>query len=187
MIAGCMISFTAAAILLPFIKEIDWFIQTSPASPPVLVLLTIAFSTILYPAPEIGNNTRGDAVKIIATVTGCLLGQWGNYFNGMAVAVPPEAMFTIAMPSLKVAACAILRFMIGVITIILVKTVVQTITLKGVIAFFGLRKADKQLPKVQVPYRFITYMTLGVIISWTVPILHSKFGLGRPSVYQEVL
>lgn len=182
-----MISFTVAAVLLPFIGKIDWFIQTSPFSPPVLFLICMAFSTILYPAPEIGNNTRGDAVKIIATVTGCLLGQWGNYFNGMAVAVPPEGLYAVAVPSLKGAACAVLRFMIGVITIILVKTVVQTITLKGVIAFFGLRKTDKQLPKVQVPYRFITYMTLGVIISWTVPILHSKFGLGRAAVYQEVL
>lgn len=182
-----MVSFTVAVFILPFIEEIDFFIQTSPASPPVLFLLCLAFSTILYPAPEIGNNTRGDAVKIIATVTGCLLGMWGNYFNGMSTIVPPEGLFVIAIPSLKNVACAILRFMIGVFTIILVKTVVQTITLKGVIAFFGLRKTDKQLPKVQVPYRFITYMTLGVIISWTVPILHSKFGLQRAAFYQEVL
>ncbi|KAH3718638.1 sphingosine-1-phosphate phosphatase 2-like [Dreissena polymorpha] len=186
-IAGCLISVTVATVILPFREEIDWFIQTSPASPIVLVSLCIALSTILYPAPEIGNNTRPDAVKIIACSCGCLLGQWGNYFNGMAVVVPPEGLFIVVIPSLKAVACAILRFMIGVMVLILVKTVVQAVTLKGVIAFFRLRKTDKHLPKVQVPYRFITYLTLGIIISWTVPILHTKFGLGRPAVYMEVI
>ena len=103
------------------------------------------------------------------------------------VVYPPEDLYPLVMPSLKCIASAVLRFMIGVLTLILVKTVVQSVTLKGVLAFFRLRKTDKMLPKVQVPYRFITYMTLGVIISWTVPILHTKFGLARAGIYSEVV
>lgn len=182
-----MISLVVAAFVLPFTKEIDWFIQTNPASPVLIFLLCLAFSTILYPAPEIGNNTRPDCVKVIATVTGCLLGIWGNYFYGMSQAVPVEGLYEIYMPSLKIVACAILRFMIGVLTVALVKTVVQTVSVKFLSYICGLEKADRHHPKIQVPYRFITYMALGIIISWTVPILHHKFGLGRPNYYVEVL
>ncbi|WAQ93540.1 SGPP2-like protein [Mya arenaria] len=63
-VCGCLISLMVAMVILPFRIQIDWFIQTSPASPIVLLALCLAFSTILYPAPEIGNNTRGDALFI---------------------------------------------------------------------------------------------------------------------------
>lgn len=186
-LVGCLISFIVAGFVLPFKNEIDWFIQTSPTSPVLMFLLCLAFSTVLYPAPEIGNQTRPDCVKVIAALTGCLMGQWGNYFNGMSQAIPPEGLFEVYLPSLKTIACAILRFMIGVITVALVKTVVQTISVKFLSYIFGLEKADRHHPKIQVPYRFITYMAVGIIISWTVPILHNKFGLGRPFYYMEVL
>ncbi|KAL4222101.1 Sphingosine-1-phosphate phosphatase 1 [Mactra antiquata] len=186
-IVGVLISLVVAAFVLPFTTQIDWFIQTNPAFPVIIILMCMAFSTVLYPAPEIGNNTRPDCVKVIATTTGCLLGIWGNYFNGMSQAVPVEGLYDIYIPSIKTVACAILRFMIGVLTVALVKTVVQTVTVKFLSYIYGLEKADRHHPKIQVPYRFITYMALGIIISWTVPILHHKFGLGRPNYYLEVL
>ncbi|XP_045168515.2 sphingosine-1-phosphate phosphatase 2-like [Mercenaria mercenaria] len=186
-IVGCLISVVVFGTVVPFKDEIDWFIQTNPASPVLMFLLCVAFSTVLYPAPEIGNQTRPDCVKVIAALTGCLMGQWGNYFNGMSQAIPPDGLFEVYLPSLKTIACAILRFMIGVLTVALVKTVVQTFSVKFLSYMFGLEKADRHHPKIQIPYRFVTYMAVGIIISWTVPILHNKFGLGRPHYYMEVL
>lgn len=184
---GCLISLVVSSFVIPFKEEIDWFIQTSPASPVLLFLLCLAFSTVLYPAPEIGNQTRPDCVKVIASLTGCLMGQWCNYFNGMSQAVPLDDLLEVDIPSLKIIACGVLRFMIGVITVALVKTVVQTFSVKFLSYLFGLEKADRHHPRIQIAYRFITYMAVGIIISWTVPILHNKFGLGRPHYYLEVL
>lgn len=185
-VVGVLISLVVAGFILPFKNEIDWFVQTNPVSPVIMFLLCLAFSTVLYPAPEIGNQTRPDCVKVIACMTGCLMGQWGNYFNELSQAVPHE-LFELYIPSLKIIVCAILRFIIGVITVALVKTVVQTFSVKVLSYVLGLEKADRHHPKIQVAYRFITYMTTGIIISWTVPIIQTKFGLGRPSYYSEVL
>lgn len=184
---GILCSCLMAGLILPFINEIDWFIQTSPLAPVVLLVMCVGFSTVFYPAPEIGNNTRGDCIQVLSATTGCLLGNWFNYFNGMSVAIEPEGLYPISAPSLKFFMTAILRFMIGVITLALVKTVVTVVSVKGVSYVFGLTKPDRHHPRVVIYYKLITYTALGIIIMFTVPILHTKFGLGRAGFYTEIL
>ena len=174
------------SVFIPFINEIDWFLQTNPFGAAVLLLMCFLL-TLCYPNPVIGNNTKADAVQIIASVTGCLTGAWMNYFNGMSYVVDHSELFIVAIPTLKDIATAILRFIVGGLTLILIKAVVKSVSVKCISHVIGLEKPDSYNNTVKIWYKFITYMSLGIVITWTAPIFHGRFGLGRPGFYAEVL
>lgn len=185
-IGGCFYGFTMISIFIPIVDKLDWFFQTHLISP-VVLFLTCLLLTVCYPNPVMGNNTKGDAVQIIASVTGCLLGEWMNYFNEMSYIVERPELMVLAFPTLKDIATSILRFIVGGVALIFIKLVVKAVSVKGISHVIGLSKPDSNNHTVKIWYKFITYMSLGVIITWTAPILHGRFGLGRPGFYAEVL
>ena len=189
LLAGVSLTASVFVCLVPIIHQLDWFLQTSPLSPVLVLLSGLMFSTVWYPAPVKGNTSHKDSVQIVAAFTGFLLGTWCNYFNGMSSAIvrPEGELYRMTDPTLKFFASAVIRFMIGGITLLLVKIVVKIVSIKGMSYVLGLEKPDRHNPTVKIGYTLVTYTTLGVIITWTVPILHAKFGLARPGYYAEVL
>lgn len=185
-IGGYIYGLVMVLVFIPCIDKVDWFVQTHPVAPVILFLMCLVL-TVCYPNPTMGNNTKGDAVQIISSCTGFLLGQWTNYFNGMSYVVERTDLLILAIPTLKDIVTAILRFIVGGIVLVFIKTVVKAVSIKGVSYIIGLSKPDGYNHTVKIWYKFITYMSLGVIMTWTAPILHGRFGLGRPEFYTEVL
>ena len=188
LIGGILLGSAVICVFVPFIDHIDWFLQTNPFGVAIVFLLCFLL-TLCYPNPvnKHGNNTKSDAVQIIASVTGCFIGTWMNYFNGMSYIVPRSELIIIAVPTLKEVVSAILRFIVGGMTLILIKAVVKSVSVKCISHVIGLEKPDSYNFTVKIWYRFITYMSLGVVITWTAPIFHQRFGLARPGFYGEVL
>ena len=185
-VGGILYSFAVIFLFLPFINNIDWFLQSSPAAPIILVLICLLL-TLCYPSPMFGNNTKSDAVQIMASTVGCLLGCWANHFNDMSYVVERSELMAVAFPSLSDITTAILRFIVGGVTLVIIKTVVKAVSVKAISHVIGLDKPDSHNQTVKIWYKFITYMSLGVAISWTCPIFHGRMGLARPSYYAEAL
>lgn len=185
------LSLVLVIVTTPYLADLDWYQQTHPFSPAVILISSLALCTVFYPSSKredvYSYNTRGDAVQIVAILAGVALGAWINYHLGFTTVVQSDVPFVVELPSWKVFALSVLRFFVGTVIVMLIQ-----FTLKGpLVKFFsymvGLEKPDKRHQQVEVGYKFVLFYLLGMAISFFIPFVHCMFGLDRPSFYTEVV
>lgn len=164
----------------------DHYQQTHTLAPLVLMATSLALCTICYPSSD-KNSAKGDAVQITSVLVGVGVGAWINYQLGLSTEVPLSSLIPVSLPSFRWIIISLLQFVIGVALIFVLKIIVKYVSLRCFSIYFGLDRVDPQHPGVMVGYKYTTYMTLGLAISFLIPLIYKLIGIGRPGYYLEVV
>ncbi|NXE09255.1 SGPP2 phosphatase, partial [Lophotis ruficrista] len=178
-IGGALISAVLLLLLYPAWDAIDDFLLTSPFCP----LVSIVVPLILcynYPKLEYYSPTRGDTTTILGAGAGATVGFWLN--NQYAVPADASADFQLGFPLLsgKIAVLMLARFFVGILVVLLTRQLVKNVVL-GLLRYRYKFPVDdleaRRRLEVEVPYKFITYSSVGFSATVLVPLLHELLGL----------
>ncbi|XP_030312091.1 sphingosine-1-phosphate phosphatase 2 isoform X1 [Calypte anna] len=178
-IGGALISAVLLVLLYPAWDTIDHLLLTSPFCP----LLSLVVPLVLcynYPKLDYYSPTRGDTTTILGAGAGATVGFWLN--NKYASPAYTSQNFQLGFPLItsKMVLVMLARFSIGIFVILLTRRVMKAVVL-GVLGYryrfaMGDLEARRRL-EVEVPYKFITYSSVGFCATVLVPLLHELLGL----------
>lgn len=178
-IGGALISAVLLVLLYPAWDTIDHLLLTSPFCP----LLSIVVPLVLcynYPKLDYYSPTRGDTTTILGAGAGATVGFWLN--NHYAAPAYTRQNFQLGYPLLasKVAVVVLARFFVGIFVVLLTRRLMKSVVL-GMLGYrykfpIGDLEARRRL-EVEVPYKFITYSSVGFSATVLVPLLHQLLGL----------
>ncbi|NXP44984.1 SGPP2 phosphatase, partial [Heliornis fulica] len=178
-IGGALISAVLLMLLYPVWDMIDHLLLTSPFCP----LLSIAVPLVLcynYPKLDYYSPTRGDTTTILGAGAGATVGFWLS--NQYAVPAYPGKGFQLGFPLItnKLVVVVLARFFVGIFVVLLTRRLMKSVVL-GMLGYrykfsIGDLEARRRL-EVEVPYKFITYSSVGFSATVLVPLLHELLGL----------
>lgn len=157
---------------------IDNFNVTYKYAPLIIISLHLALGIFSFTL-DTWSTSRGDTAQIL----GCGAGvACGSHIMGLKLDPPPETL-PLSLSSLSVTAFgrAILRLLIGVIVLLLTKAAMKKATIPLACKIFRIPHDDvrkaRQRMEVELPYRYITYGTVGFSLVFIVPCLFRFIGL----------
>ncbi|XP_051482338.1 sphingosine-1-phosphate phosphatase 2 isoform X1 [Apus apus] len=178
-IGGALISAVLLVLLYPAWDTIDHLLFTSPFSP-LLCLVVPLVLCYNYPKLDYYSPTRGDTTIILGAGGGAAVGCWLN--NQCAAPAHTSANFQLGFPLItsKVMLVMLARFFVGMLVILLTRWLMKSVAL-GLLGYWfkfpiGDLEAQRRL-EVEVPYKFITYSSIGFSATVLVPLLHELLGL----------
>ncbi|XP_057273171.1 sphingosine-1-phosphate phosphatase 2 isoform X3 [Pezoporus wallicus] len=178
-IGGALISAVLLVLLYPAWDMIDHLLLTSPFCP----LLCIVVPLVLcynYPKLDYYSPTRGDTTTILGAGAGATVGFWLN--NQYAAPAYTSRNFQLGFPLItgKIVMVMLARFFVGIFVVLLTRQLMKSVVL-GMLGYrykfpIGDLEARRRL-EVEVPYKFITYSSVGFSATVIVPLLHKQLGL----------
>lgn len=177
-IGGALISAVLLVLLYPAWDTIDHLLLTSPFCPlfSLVVPLVLCYN---YPKLDYYSPTRGDTTTILGAAAGATVGFWLNHQY-----TAPAYTSKSVQPGFPLLASAVVfvlaRFCVGILVVLLTRWVMKSVVL-GVLGYrykFPIRdlQARRRL-EVEVPYKFVTYSSVGFTATVIVPLLHELLGL----------
>ncbi|KFV97321.1 Sphingosine-1-phosphate phosphatase 2, partial [Eurypyga helias] len=170
-IGGALISAVLLVLLYPAWDTIDRLLLTSPFCPlfSVVVPLVLCYN---YPKLDYYSPTRGDTTTILGAGAGATVGFWLN--NQYAAAAYTSKNFQPGFPLLtsKIVVVVLARFLVGILVVLLTRRLVKSVAL-GLLGYrykfpVGDLEARRRL-EVEVPYKFVTYSSVGFSATVIVP------------------
>lgn len=178
-IGGALISAVLLVLLYPAWDVIDHLLLTSPFCP----LLSIVVPLVLcynYPKLDYYSPTRADTTTILGAGAGATVGFWLN--NQYAAPAYTGKNFQLGFPLItsKIVVVMLARFFVGIFVVLLTRQLMKNVVL-GMLGYrykfpIGDLEARRRL-EVEVPYKFITYSSVGFSATVIVPLLHKLLGL----------
>uniref|UniRef100_A0A663LPE5 Sphingosine-1-phosphate phosphatase 2 n=1 Tax=Athene cunicularia TaxID=194338 RepID=A0A663LPE5_ATHCN len=178
-IGGALISAVLLVLLYPAWDMIDHSLLTSPFCP----LLSIVVPLVLcynYPKLDYYSPTRGDTTTILGAGAGATVGFWLN--NQYIAPAYTSENFRLGFPLItgKIVVVVLARFLVGIFVVLLTRQFMKSVVL-GMLRYrykfpIGDLEARRRL-EVEVPYKFITYSSVGFSATVIVPLLHKLLGL----------
>lgn len=178
-IGGALISAVLLVLLYPAWDMIDHLLLTSPFCP----LLSIVVPLVLcynYPKLDYYSPTRADTTTILGAGAGATVGFWLN--NQYAAPAYSGKNFQLGYPLItsKIVVVVLARFFVGILVVLLTRQLMKNVVL-GMLGYrykfpIGDLEARRRL-EVEVPYKFITYSSVGFSATVIVPLLHKLLGL----------
>ncbi|OXB83070.1 UNVERIFIED_CONTAM: hypothetical protein H355_016634 [Colinus virginianus] len=173
-IGGALISAALLVLLYPVWDSIDHVLLTSPFCP----LLSIAVPLLLcynYPKLDYYSPTRGDTTTILGAGAGATVGFWLNHQYVAPAYVIRNSHITSTVVVLMLA-----RFFVGLLVILLTRQLMKNVVLRVLCYCYTFPIADldaRRRLEVEVPYKFVTYSSVGFTATVIVPLLHELLGL----------
>ncbi|XP_054578730.1 sphingosine-1-phosphate phosphatase 2 isoform X2 [Eptesicus fuscus] len=180
-LGGILITAVLIILTYPAWTLIDRLDSASPLFP-VCAIVVPFFLCYNYPVSEYYSPTRADTTTILAAGAGVTIGFWINRFFQL-VAEPTEALPVIQhIPPLTAGmlVLGLTKFMVGIVLILLVRQVVQNLSLQVLYSWFKVVTRNKEARRrleIEVPYKFVTYTSVGICATTVVPMLHRFLGL----------
>ncbi|KAM8901070.1 sphingosine-1-phosphate phosphatase 2 [Lycaon pictus] len=184
----------ATAVLLvltyPAWSLIDRLDSASPVFP-VCAAVVPFLLCYHYPAPDLYSPTRADTTTILAAGAGVTIGSWVNHFFQLAAA-PAPAPPGLPLPPLPPRlppwlsaaaaglALSLTKFAVGIVLVLAVRRLVQALSLQVLCSWFRVVPRDREARRrleIEVPYKFVTYASVGICATTFVPMLHRFLGL----------
>ncbi|XP_007464399.1 PREDICTED: sphingosine-1-phosphate phosphatase 2 [Lipotes vexillifer] len=180
-LGGILITAILIVLTYPAWTLIDRLDSASPLFP-VCVLVVPFFLCYNYPVSDYYSPTRADTTTIMAAGAGVTVGFWINHFFQL-VSKPTESLPVIQnIPPLtsNLLVLGLTKFTVGIVLILLVRQLVQNLSLQVLYSWFKVvtrNKEARQRLEIEVPYKFVTYMSVGICATTFVPMLHRFLGL----------
>ncbi|XP_053553257.1 sphingosine-1-phosphate phosphatase 1 [Bombina bombina] len=180
-IAGVLYAILILIVFHPALDVIDTFNLTYKYSPLIIISLHLAMGIFSFTL-DTWSTSRGDTAQILGSGAGIACGSHVNYMLGLLSDTPPEALpFTTPPITVTLLGKAMLRFLIGVVVLLLIRAAMKKICIPLACKVFGipcddLRKARQRM-EVELPYRYITYGVVGFGAMFIVPFLFTWIGL----------
>ncbi|XP_072263969.1 sphingosine-1-phosphate phosphatase 2 [Pyxicephalus adspersus] len=174
-ICGALIALLFLAVTFPVWDKVDHQLLTNSFWPLVAVIAGF-FLSYNYPKLDHYSTTRADTTVILGVGAGTCVGVWLT--NQMGLTYIPAGNFPITIPpiTLNLLLMVILRFTIGVVLLVITRYIAKTLSLKALGAWYKVSIRDqlvRQRLEIEVPYKFVTYTSIGIIATAIVPwLLH---------------
>ncbi|XP_006861986.1 PREDICTED: sphingosine-1-phosphate phosphatase 2 [Chrysochloris asiatica] len=180
-VGGVLITALFIALTYPAWTLIDHLDSASPIVP-VCVIVVLYLLCYNYPVSDCYSPTRADTTTILAVGVGVTTGFWINHFFQL-MSKPAESLPVIQNSPLLTTdmfVLALSRFTVGIVLILLVRQLVQKLSLQVLYSWFRVvirNKEARQRLEIEVPYKFVTYTSVGICATTFVPMLHRFLGL----------
>ncbi|XP_032713214.1 sphingosine-1-phosphate phosphatase 2 isoform X1 [Lontra canadensis] len=180
-LGGILVTAVLIVLTYPAWTLIDRLDSASPLFP-VCVIVVPFFLCYNYPVSDCYSPTRADTTTILAAGAGVTLGFWINHFFQLA-SVPTEALPVVQnIPPLttNMLVLGLTKFAVGIVLILLVRQLVQNLSLQVLYSCFKVVTRNKEARRrleIEVPYKFVTYTSVGLCATTFVPMLHRFLGL----------
>uniref|UniRef100_A0A673WEL2 Sphingosine-1-phosphate phosphatase 2 n=1 Tax=Salmo trutta TaxID=8032 RepID=A0A673WEL2_SALTR len=147
LICGALISATLMLVTYPYWETFNWLQLTSPLSP-VGALVLALFLSCTY--PELG----------------CSVGYWVN--ERLGETFEPQGVLPIPLPALTLGGLALAstHFVVGVVALVATRQIMKTAGLWVLCSWYGVSVKDidaRRRKEIEVPYRFTTYTSIGLV------------------------
>nr|KAF6497687.1 sphingosine-1-phosphate phosphatase 2 [Rousettus aegyptiacus] len=180
-VAGVLITAVLIALTYPAWTLID---RLDSASPLFLVgVIAVPFFLCYnYPVSDYYSPTRADTTTILASGAGVTIGFWINHFFQL-VSEPTQSLPVIRnIPPLTadMVVLSLTKFAVGIVLTLLVRQLAQNLSLQVLYSWFKVltrNKEARQRLEIEVPYKFVTYTSVGICATTFVPMLHRFLGL----------
>ncbi|XP_077011374.1 sphingosine-1-phosphate phosphatase 2 isoform X1 [Tamandua tetradactyla] len=180
-VGGVLMTALLIAFTYPAWTLIDCLDSASPLFP-VCVVIVPFFLCYNYPVSDYYSPTRADTTTILAAGAGVTLGFWINHFFQL-VSEPTSSLPVIQnIPPLTkgMFVLCLSKFIVGIVLILLVRQLVQNLSLQVLYSWFKVVARNKEARRrleIEVPYKFVTYTSVGICATTFVPMLHRFLGL----------
>ena len=177
-VGGVLISVVMLALSVPLLGPLDvYFLHSSAAAP--LSLVVVILLLYIYPVESHRwTMDRGDTAAILGVGIGVV---WGSYMLGEVaddLLLPP---LQFSWPPLTDIYLFIVRFVLGVLLLVSTRFVMKLLCFRLLPALMptgGVEEVGKR-PWVELPYKVITYGTIGFNCTYTSIHLFRVFGICR--------
>ncbi|GCC33480.1 hypothetical protein chiPu_0011949 [Chiloscyllium punctatum] len=180
-IAGVLYSILILIIFHPALDIIDNFNLTYKYAPLFIISLHLGMGLFSFTL-DTWSTSRGDTAEILGTGAGIACASHFNHMFGILPDPPLDALpFSPPEISVNLIARAFLRFVIGVIVLLLTRAVLKACTIPLACKIFripctDIRQARKRM-EVELPYRYMTYGMVGFVALFLVPSLFNYLNL----------
>ncbi len=192
---GLIIGAALLVPILPLAEYSDYWLLSSAAAPPVIVLLEM-LGLYFYPGSDRWTPARGDTVVIMGAYMGVVLGAWTNFKLGILRGPPLEKPYPILWPAVSQYGQPLLRFVIGGVISVAIRAIfkpityfiacwVQGVDMKRTMA----QKNDirnKEKINAEITYKFVTYAFVGFGVQCIAPIVFQAIGCERSTFHTEI-
>ncbi|XP_072817836.1 sphingosine-1-phosphate phosphatase 2 isoform X2 [Vicugna pacos] len=180
-LGGVLMTAVLIVLTYPAWTLIDRLDSASPLFP-VCAIVVPFFLSYNYPMSECYSPTRADTTTILASGAGMIIGFWINHFFQL-VSEPAESLPVVQnIPPLTmdVLVSSLARFVVGIALTLLVRQLARTLSLQVLYSWFKVVTRNKEARRrleIEVPYKFVTYTSVGICATTFVPMLHRFLGL----------
>ncbi|XP_074154724.1 sphingosine-1-phosphate phosphatase 2 isoform X1 [Sminthopsis crassicaudata] len=178
-IGGILISGLFIAVTYPAWNLID-HLESASLLFPICILVVPFFLCYNYPVSDNYTPTRADTTMILAAGAGVTIGFWVNPFFKL-VSEPTESVIQSIPPlTTKMLVLGLTKFMVGIVVVFLVRQLMQNLSLQVLYSWFKVVTRNKEARRrleIEVPYKFVTYSSVGICATVFVPMLHQFLGL----------
>lgn len=177
-IVGVLYAVLILIVFHPVFDFIDSFNLTYRYAPLIIISLHLSLGLFSFTL-DTWSTSRGDTAQILGSGAGIACASHVNYRLGFLPDPTPD-MLPFIPPSITIGLItkSLLKFCIGVVILLLTRAVMKKITIPVACKILNIpsddiRKARQQM-EVELPYRYITYGTVGFSALFLVPrILHA--------------
>ncbi|XP_054651268.1 sphingosine-1-phosphate phosphatase 2 isoform X3 [Dunckerocampus dactyliophorus] len=178
-ICGVLISALVLYVTYPFWESFEQFQLTSSISPMVALVLPLILS-YTYPELEHYSTTRGDTTTILGVGAGCSVGYWIN--KQLGETFEPKGVLPVPLPTLTTHTLVLgtARFLVGVFALVGTRQVTKAVSLHLLYWWYNIPKSSKcatRRKEIEVPSKFATYTSVGIVHSFLVNRIFLLLGL----------
>ncbi|XP_007058248.3 sphingosine-1-phosphate phosphatase 2 [Chelonia mydas] len=177
-IGGALISAALIALTYPAWDVIDHLMLTSPFCPilSIIVPLLLCYN---YPKLEDYSPTRADTTTVLGAGAGATIGFWLN--NLYAAPNYPNKSLLLSFPPISEMMVVVLaKFLVGIFILLVTRYFIKGMALRVLCSRYQVSVNDLEARRrleIEVPYKFITYSSVGFSATVLVPLLHELLGL----------
>ncbi|XP_075057960.1 sphingosine-1-phosphate phosphatase 2 isoform X1 [Mixophyes fleayi] len=178
-ICGALFALLFLAMTFPSWDSIDHLLLTNPICPVVAVISGFLLS-YNYPKLDHYSTTRADTTVILGVGAGTSIGVWVTHYIGLTYV--PSGVFPLRIPLITsdMLLKHLLRFGLGVSHLVITRFIVKTLSLKALGSWYNVStqsRTVRQRLEIEVPYKFVTYTSMGIVAIAFVPWLYHVLGL----------
>ncbi|XP_073216053.1 sphingosine-1-phosphate phosphatase 2 isoform X2 [Lepidochelys kempii] len=178
-IGGTLISAALIALTYPAWDIIDHLMLTSPFCPilSIIVPLLLCYN---YPKLENYSPTRADTTTVLGAGAGATIGFWLNNLCA-APNYPNKSLLLLSFPPISEMMMVVLaKFLVGIFILLVTRYFIKGMALRVLCSRYQVSVNDLEARRrleIEVPYKFITYSSVGFSATVLVPLLHELLGL----------
>ncbi|KAH9500849.1 Sphingosine-1-phosphate phosphatase 1 [Bulinus truncatus] len=116
LLAGFVYAILIFFSFIKYVEDFDAYHQTHLFASVIVLFTGLALCTVCYPT-NFKSSSKGDAVQIVASLTGVAIGMWLCYQLGYSHDTGLTGPYSISYPSWEWAIMSLIRFVTGVLVI----------------------------------------------------------------------
>lgn len=175
-LGGISLSIVILIFSICVMETVDKFFLYFPLSP-LVAMGGVIFALAIYPVEKRWSIDRGDTAAILGSAVGVNIGSWMYHSPDNSIMGP----FPVRLASFDEFKMYLLRFFIGVVFLFLDKLIVKRLCLWILPAIMptGGEKDVSKRTWVELPYKIITYGSIGIGAACFVPLVFDYLDIAR--------